>query len=380
MAVHYDPEAGYLVTAFRLTNTVVPLVLSHLEFWAFFLLHLAVCWAFRNGYLEGANHPRSFLCLGWNEMKVIAAATTFFEVFYTNQCFSRYNSLYDLSRKMLGNLYDFAFEVRLHLRKSSQSHVRLAARWFTASVILFFYETNSDVSDREWAELLRQGLLKPDEKAFLENFHKHQRSLVLLQWSAEVCRDGCNSAKVPANALKSLVDKLLKSRILEQAVVDTIELPMPFQYFHLLNMMVVVNLLLWAYGMGTSASLFAPVTFFFAALIFMGMLELAAALSDPFGDDEVDFPVVDWLNEFLENTIVLLEFDCPITMEDRLQKETPMRPGKRHLNLFVQENLSLGMDHSHAPAPKRLPDRLPGRHHHHHREDSGDDEDGDDSD
>mmetsp|Transcript_62655 Transcript_62655/g.186753 ORF Transcript_62655/g.186753 Transcript_62655/m.186753 type:complete len:380 (+) Transcript_62655:147-1286(+) len=340
MALHYDPEAGYLATAFRLTNTVVPEVLSHIEFWLFLALHMSVYVAFRNGYLDGSDEEGSMLHLGWNEMKIISAATTFFEVFYTNQCFARYNSLYSLSRKMLGNLYDFVFEVRLHLRGTSQSHVRLAGRWFTASVVLFFYETNSDVSEREWAELLRQGLIKPDEKEFLSQFHRHQRSLILLQWSADVCRDGCTQAKAAANVLKSMVEKLLKSRFLEQAVVDTNELQLPFQYFHLLNMMVVVNLLFWAYGMGTTESAFAPVTFFFAALIFMGMLELASALSDPFGDDEVDFPVVNWMNEFLENTIVLLEFDCPITMESRLATEMPMHPGKRHLNLFLEENLT----------------------------------------
>mmetsp|Transcript_30443 Transcript_30443/g.87306 ORF Transcript_30443/g.87306 Transcript_30443/m.87306 type:complete len:392 (-) Transcript_30443:175-1350(-) len=352
MALRYDPEAGYLVTAFRVTNTVVPLVLSHGEFWALIGLHLLVCWAFRSGYLQSANEKGGFLSLDWNEMKVISAATTFFEVFYTNSCFSRYNSLYDLSRSLLGNIYDFAFEIRLHLRKTSQSHVRLAARWFAASVILFFYETNADVSDREWEELLRQGLLKPDEKQFLASFHRHQRSLILLQWSGEVIRDGCSKAQTAANVVKSLVDKLQKSRALEQTVVDTIDLPLPFQYFHLLNMMVVVNLLLWAYAMGTTESLFAPFCFFFAALIFMGMLELAAALSDPFGDDEVDFPVADWMNEFLENMIVLIEFDSPIPMDSRLAAERPLRTGKRHLNLFLGDNLAASPAQSFASSTR----------------------------
>jgi len=340
-ALHYDPEAGYIVTAFRLTHTVVPEVFRSPVFWGFQLMHLAVYGAHMSGFVKGAETRGSEMCLDWRQMKVIAAVTTFFEVFYTNQCYGRYTELYRISRKMLGNLHDFTFEIRLYLRSSCLNHTRLAARWFTASVILFFYERNCEVSSREWAELIRQGLLKPSEREILSRFHSHQRSLVLMHWSAMAIRDGCNKAKAPPNVVKGLVDKLLKSRALEQSVVDTVDLQMPFQYFHLLNLMVVVNLALWAYGMGTTGSLMAPVTYFFAALIFMGMLELATALSDPFGEDEVDFPVVQWMNDFLENTIVLLEFDSPITVESQLEDEESMDMGRRHLDLFVEENLTV---------------------------------------
>ncbi len=47
-----------------------------------------------------------------------------------------------------------------------------------------------------------------------------------------------------------------------------------FQYSHLLSTMIVVKLVLWAYGMGLTDSAFAPIVYFFEALIFMGMMEL----------------------------------------------------------------------------------------------------------
>merc|ERR1719343_187113 len=90
---------------------------------------------------------------------------------------------------------------------------------------------------------------------------------------------------------------------------DTVELPIPFQYFHLLNMMVVMNTVTWAYAMGTTRSMFAPVVYFFAALIFMGMLSLGSQLSNPFGEDEVDFPVHEWVTEYVNLSGVLLDYD-----------------------------------------------------------------------
>merc|ERR1719230_113639 len=103
-----------------------------------------------------------------------------------------------------------------------------------------------------------------------------------------------------------MIDKLVETRDLQQEVADTMHMPIPFQYFHLLNVMIIVNLLLWAYGMGLTDSVFAPVTYFFAALIFMGMMELANQLSDPFGTDGTDFPTSLWLSETLRRINVII--------------------------------------------------------------------------
>lgn len=72
-------------------------------------------------------------------------------------------------------------------------------------------------------------------------------------------------------------------------------LPIPFQYFHLLSMMIIINLGLWAFAMGLTASWFAPVVYVFCSGTFIGMLQLASQLSDPFGNDAVDFDLHGWI-------------------------------------------------------------------------------------
>jgi predicted membrane chloride channel (bestrophin family) len=249
------------------------------------------------------------LFIDWKIVQVITAMTTFFEVFYTNHVFARYMRLYTLSRGILGSLSNFAFDMRIHAGTTHQALVRLATRFFLASVFLFFYELNGQVSRAEWENLMNNKLLYPEEVQVLQNFKRTQRSLVVLHWAGRVVGEAILSAKAPNNVIKGLVDRLISVREQKQQIRDTLMLPMPFQYFHLLNMMVVVNLLLWAYGMGTTQSIFAPVGFFFAELIFCGMMELAGEMSDPFGSDEIDFPLHVWLANALWDTSVVLEYE-----------------------------------------------------------------------
>jgi hypothetical protein len=116
-------------------------------------------------------------------------------------------------------------------------------------------------------------------------------------------------SKKHASVLTSLVDKLEDLEEAQKKVLDVVRMPVPFQYFHLLNMMISVNVALWAYTMAMTESLLAPISFFFASLIYIGMLELAKELSDPFGRDEVDFPLHIWVRYFLENQLTLENAD-----------------------------------------------------------------------
>mmetsp|Transcript_155461 Transcript_155461/g.270358 ORF Transcript_155461/g.270358 Transcript_155461/m.270358 type:complete len:271 (+) Transcript_155461:167-979(+) len=121
-------------------------------------------------------------------------------------------------------------------------------------------------------------------------------------------RKAVDKKEVPNNALKCMVDALHHIRRHMSDVQDTSMLPVPYPYFHLLSMMLVCNLALWAYCMGLADSIFSPVVFTAAASIFMGLMELASQLSAPFGDDDVDFPIEQWLTDVSRDTFALSEY------------------------------------------------------------------------
>lgn len=286
------------MTALRCHSTVVPFVLMRPEFWLFMAIHLTVYFLFRFDFLMDAEQKNSLFHMDWNDVKVITAITTFFEVFYTNQCFHRYLHLYDHVRGMLADVGDLSFELRLYMGPGNKA-AWLAMRFSVLALWLFFQERLGDDSAHEldWEDLIARKLVTPEERHFLEAHTKEERSVLLHVWVGEISRKGLEDAKAPATMIKSVVSKLERISDHMVEVSDTVNLPVPYQYFHLLNVMIVMNLLVWAVAMGTTMSVFAPVIYYFSALIFMGMMVLGTQLSNPFGDDEVDFPVNDWISD-----------------------------------------------------------------------------------
>merc|ERR1719401_1744744 len=63
--------------------------------------------------------------------------------------------------------------------------------------------------------------------------------------------------------------------------------------------------------MGSIKSIFSPVIFFFAQLIFVSLMTLGSEMADPFGFDEVDFPLNGWLQEFCETVETVVEQEYP---------------------------------------------------------------------
>lgn len=297
-AYSYEPDAGCLMTALRCHPTVVPFVLSRPDFWFFMAIHLTVFFLFRFDYMMDAQEKGSIFFMDWNDVKVITAITTFFEVFYTNQCFHRYLHLYDHVRGMLADVADLSFQLRLYMGPGNKA-AWMSMRFAVLGLWLFFQERLGDDSCHEldWEDLIGRKLVTPEERRFLEALTKEQRSVLLHVWVGEISRKGLEDAKAPATMIKAVVSKLERISDHMTEVSDTVNLPVPYQYFHLLNVMIVMNLLVWAIAMGTTSSIFAPIIYYFSALIFMGMMVLGTQLSNPFGDDEVDFPVGDWIAE-----------------------------------------------------------------------------------
>merc|ERR1719247_2122229 len=110
MVIEYDANVGMLLTAVRYQGTVLPEVFSRLEFWLLLAFHIGVCIAFRTGWLEREDpdfgHDSDIMSIHWTDIKVVTSMTTFFEVFYSNQCFSRYQTLHMLSRRCIGLAFE----------------------------------------------------------------------------------------------------------------------------------------------------------------------------------------------------------------------------------------------------------------------------------
>merc|ERR1719191_693601 len=120
-------------------------------------------------------------------------------------------------------------------------------------------------------------------------------SFLVLQWAMQLMRKETPNPEERDDMLGNFYARVYRVRKCQAEVCQILDLPMPFQYFHIMNLMLMLNLVLWAYSLGCQDSFFAPFIYMFVQMMFQGIRELSTALSNPFGEDEVDFPVTDWM-------------------------------------------------------------------------------------
>ena len=96
----------------------------------------------------------------------------------------------------------------------------------------------------------------------------------------------------------------LKLRAECSMIVNLLKQPVPWAYFHLLNLMTFVTLLLVSYFLAFVNSWAMTTTVHgVICLIVLGLKNLASAMADPFGDDVIDFKVEKFLAGMYENSI-----------------------------------------------------------------------------
>jgi len=343
--VEYDASAGIMQTALRFKSTIFPMVLEGSEFWILLIFNLIVTFTRHMGIFT----PEVYhIDLPWGLTGVTGSLMTFFVCFYNSHVFKRYQKLYHLTKHM----GEACLEIVSILR--TQVHNRPArrkiAKLVMSSCLMFFFERTENqeaetgnVSNREYGQLKQLELLGDIE---IDHLKKHCNKLqedalpsfLVLQWSMELMRLETEDPTGRDDMLCGFYSRIYKVRKCQAEVVQTLNWPMPFQYFHIMNLMLALNLVLWAYSLGCQDSYFAPVIYMFVQMMFQGIRELSTALSDPFGDDEVDFPVNDWMMTLYSRVYGLLEDPYDITSCD-LDSISPMMPpskAKELIKMYVE--------------------------------------------
>lgn len=86
----------------------------------------------------------------------------------------------------------------------------------------------------------------------------------------------------------------------------TLANPIPFNYYHLMNLILIFNILMLATFSGLFRNYTTVFAFAIALLVYMGLREISTALADPFGQDPLDFPVPDFMRNCFDRAVSLL--------------------------------------------------------------------------
>lgn len=299
----------------QIKSTVVPQVLQRTEFWVL----MALCGL--STYAHIADLVSHEYTIPPAVLHPIQALMVFCLVFYTNQCFGRYFKLYGTTRDMMGVMQELVSECKIRLQDVSVQ--RKVVNYTLAGIFGFFFEaSNGELLEENLQEIQSRGLLNTTEIAFLRRYPPKLKSFVCLQWACEAAKFGLG--KDGLRYVQLITAKVMFLRRSQQDVSDTMKMPLPFQYFHIMNLMLLVNLGLLSFTLGSYQNYSVVPVFGFVEMIFMGIREMAVAMSDPFGDDDVDFPVAAWLDEVLECSRGLLESDFKVGTKENCYNVMPL--------------------------------------------------------
>lgn len=302
MTIGYDPtDFNEITVLLKWRGTIMPAVLCRPVMWMLMAAHVG--FYYLHMYRPDVHMPT----LPWKLTGVPTALLTFFLVFYSGNCYTRYYNFYNKCMGMTGSVMSYTGLLRVHFPKASPEKLWNLSRYAIASVYLLYFQLSggaSDggkrVTDSEFEVLLQTGLISEAEKASLEKFRGFKPFLAQV-WALRALQDHMqeDKEKGPGASLNPFQKEMLALRQNCADIVDSMTQPIPFPYYHTLTLMLSLNLLLIAYSMIEFETIMTIPCFFIIVLVCIGLKETAVALADPFGGDDVDFETEAYMAKML---------------------------------------------------------------------------------
>jgi len=308
MTISYDAsDFNELTVLLRWRGTIMPAVLCRPVMWLLLAAHIGFF------YLHMYRHDVDMPKLPWKLTAVPTSLLTFFLVFYSGNCYTRYYAFYSKCTGMSGAVMCWVGLLRVHFPKASPEKLWNLSRHIVASVYTLYFQLAGGASDggkqvteSEWQVLLQTGLISQEEKKKLAEYRGF-KPFLLQVWALRALTDHLQTdEKGPSANLNPFQAQALALRGHCAEIVNTMTQPIPFPYYHTLTLMLSLNLLLIAYSMIEFETVMTIPCFFIIVLVCLGLKETAVALADPFGGDDVDFETEVYMANMLANTKAMI--------------------------------------------------------------------------
>ena len=151
--------------------------------WLLMLSHCAFL------YLHVARPDVDMPPLPWKLVGVPTSLLTFFLVFYSGNCYTRYYNFYNKCTAMNGSVMNWVGLLRVYFPKAKTETLWNLARHMIASIYVLYFQLAGGASDggkqvteREWKVLLQTGLLSDAEQRKLADYRGF-RPFLLHVWA-----------------------------------------------------------------------------------------------------------------------------------------------------------------------------------------------------
>jgi len=305
-------------------GTMIPLVIFRFEMVFFIALHVLFVLIYQSGLVDVSNFT-----IGsdpWKMFGLTSATLSFFIVFLVSQAYARFLTLYGATTALNKTLQVIAATSAVHFQYHERGpEIRWqAVRYCIASAQLVYFRVNDgDVTkqamdEHEWHRLMltepingENGkvvacppLLNKEEVAALKAWGGN-KPMLLHTWALHVFKKALGDNPGAMMVLAQLQTDIEKLRDATGAIVNTLLLPIPFAYFHICVSLTYFTYTILAVILVPMHSTWSIPFFFLVILLTSGMREVAGAMSDPFGDDNTDFPTEKFIRDVRVQATVL---------------------------------------------------------------------------
>ena len=290
-------------------------------------------------YFTAGTLPR----MPWSVGVMSLSLLFFFAVFYSNNCYQRFTVLFGHTVGLGGTTMEWTLLVKNYTptlaktlppgrtREEELSALKAkqwnAMRFVLTAMHLLYYtlygsEDGVGLSTDEWDMMIARNLITETEAEKLAKYAGF-KPLVALVWAIDEAKHLVGEWSQAETARhrdlgQGMRDEVILQQFREVAfkfrghcgqIVNLLSQPIPFPYFHLLHVIMLCQLLLLAYTLGTYDGLefyLAIPSMGIITTILIGLRSLAAQLSNPFGDDLTDFPLEAFMVGAFKNSKALL--------------------------------------------------------------------------
>eukprot|EP00747_Dinoflagellata_sp_TGD_P144712 gnl/TRDRNA2_/TRDRNA2_176531_c0_seq2.p1 gnl/TRDRNA2_/TRDRNA2_176531_c0~~gnl/TRDRNA2_/TRDRNA2_176531_c0_seq2.p1 ORF type:complete len:439 (-),score=72.02 gnl/TRDRNA2_/TRDRNA2_176531_c0_seq2:722-2038(-) len=310
MTIYYDPQQPGL-PVLKWHGAIYSFVLVKTEFWLYIFWHV-FCVSLCVYLLEEG----TFQNFRWEAAAVMQYFMCFFLTFYIDKCFERYMMIYPAANDLMDTVVMFVHEMNVSLYQPALQKHRTAVTKYLLSCVheYFFVITGGKMTKPSWKQLVKRGLLTKAESDMLAAYPGGRATMVLTSWALLIIRAALeNDVSWQERSQQTVhiynrhsahIVKILKSA---NRIANLMGMPLPFVYFHLMNIILMFNIMVLATIPALMRTYITVVPFGIALMIYMGCREISSSLVDPFNEDPVDFPIQQFVNHTFDRTVSLLE-------------------------------------------------------------------------